>query len=200
MSITYYWEVTGVNNTQQPASHQNFIDPSSSCPSCQTPLAFSPDASGPWQIWLRLSQLVATVSDRGRDPAELFDVLKVQYRLGEERAEAASVIIRAPQKPEVQVCPVEACDIDHDAVRGSLYHHIAHHADTCGGSNSMSVVSGFKVIDCKTKAIVSLPDNSQYAALSHVWGPPKAANGDWSFPQTIEDSRAVPLGLRFRYL
>jgi hypothetical protein len=90
---------------------------------------------------------------------------------------------------------VTTCDSDHTA---------------CNKSTPLTI-PGFKVINCKTREITSLPETENYIALSYVWGPqetPTSGNAPGHNPttlpnvvaQTIEDAIKVTLELQMQYL
>jgi hypothetical protein len=82
------------------------------------------------------------------------------------------------------------------------------------GGMPATVVSGFKLIDCKTRKIVAANNlDVNYIALSYVWGSSQAIstsdgilfdNPSWSLPAslpaTIEDAIIVTTQLGFQYL
>lgn len=81
-------------------------------------------------------------------------------------------------------------------------------------SASAASLSGtIHVIDCESRIILPLPDDSEYFALSYVWGqqpslPESADNSELTWPnkvpanvpRTITDAMAVTLALNHRYL
>lgn len=72
----------------------------------------------------------------------------------------------------------------------------------------------FRVIDCKTRNVITAPLDCEYAALSYVWGQPSASKFDagsdkhdqtiWSVPdgcsEVINDSMKVVLEMNLQYL
>ena len=75
------------------------------------------------------------------------------------------------------------------------------HKNTCTPI-AIQHVPGFKVIDCRTKCVVELPQQKcRYAALSYVWGDQSPSDHvDNIFPKTIEDAFEVCLVLGLQYL
>ena len=82
-----------------------------------------------------------------------------------------------------------------------------HHTRLCDLQDPMHLPC-LKLIDCENRRIVSGTEDSQYLALSYVWGPtivPEHISGDdpslpQPIPQVIEDAIAVTIRLRHRYL
>jgi hypothetical protein len=76
---------------------------------------------------------------------------------------------------------------------------------------SIETVSFFRLIDCHSRKIITAPSNSEYIALSYVWGEQGKAGDFETFenqtllnphkcPKTINDSFRVALDLNIKYL
>jgi hypothetical protein len=92
------------------------------------------------------------------------------------------------------------------------------HVNSCAEPNpdilsSIAASSGFKLIDCVTRSVVTAPKIFEYVALSYIWGKTltpyvndKSLRGPLEdklpscLPNTIEDAMKITINLGFRYL
>ncbi|KAF4987435.1 hypothetical protein FDECE_15425 [Fusarium decemcellulare] len=71
------------------------------------------------------------------------------------------------------------------------------------GAKSTGVphIPGFRLIDCETKEILSMPVSSDYVAISYVWGVVATDSEETpKWPRVVEDAAKATLALGFRYL
>lgn len=74
------------------------------------------------------------------------------------------------------------------------------HGATCANASKYSL-SGFRVIDCKTRKVHAARPDLPYIALSYVWGPKPAEPYEYRdelpnrLPQTVEDAMLVAVNL-----
>jgi hypothetical protein len=80
------------------------------------------------------------------------------------------------------------------------------HGSSCGIVNSVTL-SGFRVIDCNTRSILTAPPSCKFAALSYVWGALAHTHANLSpvevpapAPLLIEDAITCTQALGLRYL
>jgi hypothetical protein len=91
--------------------------------------------------------------------------------------------------------------IDFSLVRTWLSHCQEMHGENCHPIRTANL-PGFRVIDCRTKCIISAPVDCKYAALSYVWGKTASHSHDLddSAPTTIKDSMTVTQSIGIQYL
>ncbi|KAK3365564.1 heterokaryon incompatibility protein-domain-containing protein, partial [Lasiosphaeria ovina] len=100
--------------------------------------------------------------------------------------------------------------VDFTPVRHWLDYCASHHGETCTAMHR-APVAGFRVIDCRTRDIVSgtLAGEQTYAALSYVWGSDSTSflavtTGDGRLPddvpRVVKDAMEATLQLGFRFL
>ncbi|KAM6529760.1 hypothetical protein FALCPG4_007888 [Fusarium falciforme] len=100
--------------------------------------------------------------------------------------------------------------IDFALIRGWLSYCKAHHKEKCGILKGYPrQLSCLKVIECETGAIIKLPEGSEFAALSYVWGqtqgngPSTASRAGFlppHIPKTIRDAIQATIRLNIQYL
>jgi hypothetical protein len=69
----------------------------------------------------------------------------------------------------------------------------------CDSQSEPDELDGFRLIDCTTRNVVQASVSWQYVALSYVWGS-GSFDPHAKWPLVIEDSIAVVLSLKHRYL
>ena len=88
--------------------------------------------------------------------------------------------------------------IDFAWIRDCLKFCNQNHAGTCLRGTTPAI-SGFRVIDCSNRSVVSAPENCHYTALSYVWGLSVSTHSN-GFSPVVEDSISATLALGFKYL
>jgi len=77
------------------------------------------------------------------------------------------------------------------------------HGPTCPktkGGKGAKRISGFRLLDCKTRSVMEASVNRAFVALSYVWGAPETAVDSIPWPPVVEDAIAVTKSLGYRYL
>lgn len=113
------------------------------------------------------------------------------------------------QDPVFSLRRLEPGRIDFAPIRGWLSYCKAHHEDFCGILQGYPrQLSCLKVIECETGAIIKLPEDCEFAALSYVWGQQCDEQSTTSragflpthVPKTISDAIQATIHLNIRYL
>lgn len=101
----------------------------------------------------------------------------------------------------ISVRPIMINQIDYHLLSRWLQYCDDHHFHSCRRIKENGV-PGFKAINCIKRCVEILdPCETDYTALSYVWGSPTAAHDETSdFPPTVEDSIAVTIALGYQYL
>jgi hypothetical protein len=68
-------------------------------------------------------------------------------------------------------------NVDFKVLRAWLGFCALHHTKTCSSGDSREMLS-LRVIDCKSRMIVSATSSCQYLALNYVWGNSTASLGE----------------------
>ncbi|KAH8629633.1 hypothetical protein IG631_16890 [Alternaria alternata] len=179
---------------------------SSTCELCQAICASFLSANRIKKITLSLGRLADAIAvnkpwpDRERPCDLLFIDIEDKTGCTVTQGTAFSLTLSA-QTERVTVRQIEPKSVDYTEVRLWIDHCDSTHGLSCHTATKLDV-PGFKVIDCFNRKVVPLPDlQTQYVALSYVWGNPKRkVDSSERFPQTIEDSIAVTSRLGYRYL
>lgn len=95
--------------------------------------------------------------------------------------------------------------VDFEAIKSWVQKCREQHGKCCVPAAG-NLVRGLKVVDCKSRTIIALPADSEYLALSYVWGQAHSLPIDESrilsddVPAAVEHSMMVTLALGYQYL